>query len=334
MEQTLKVYIYNEGEKPVFHQPMLKGIYASEGWFMKLMEANKQHVTENAEKAHLFYLPFSVRMLVGTLYVPNSHSDSNLVQYLKNYVNMIVAKYPFWNRTGGTDHFLVACHDWGPSVTKEHMPNCIRALCNANINEGFTFNKDIALPGTLVSSPKNPLRELGGNPVSNRTILAFFAGKLHGYLRPVLLHYWGYNKDPQMKIFGKLPKVKGNKEYINYMRSSKYCICARGYEVSSPRVVEAIYYECVPVIIADNFVPPFFEVLNWELFTVFVNESDIPNLKDILLSISEERYILMQQRVKEVQKHFLWHADPVKYDIFNMILHSIWYKRVFEMNPS
>lgn len=222
----------------------------------------------------------------------------------------------------------------GPSVTKEHMPNCIRALCNANINEGFTFDKDVALPGTLVSSPKNPLRELGGNPVSNRTILAFFAGKLHGYLRPVLLHYWGYNKDPQMKIFGKLPKVKGNKEYINYMRTSKYCICARGYEVSSPRVVEAIYYECVPVIIADNFVPPFFEVLNWELFTVFVKESDIPNLKDILLSISEERYILMQRRVKEVQRHFLWHADPFKYDIFNMIFHSIWYTRVFQMNPS
>jgi hypothetical protein len=41
------------------------------------------------------------------------------------------------------------------------------------------------------------------------------------------------------------------------------------------------------VIISDNFVPPFFEVLNWESFAVFVMEKDIPNLKNILLSIPE-----------------------------------------------
>lgn len=112
MEKTLKVYIYREGERPVFHQPPIKGIYASEGWFMKLMEANKKFITKNGRKAHLFYLPFSSRMLEETLYVPNSHNRKNLVQCLKNYLDMIGAKYPFWNRTDGADHFLVACHDW------------------------------------------------------------------------------------------------------------------------------------------------------------------------------------------------------------------------------
>ncbi|KAJ0511806.1 putative exostosin [Helianthus annuus] len=36
MEKTLKVYIYKEGEKPIFHPPeaIMKGMYASEGWFM------------------------------------------------------------------------------------------------------------------------------------------------------------------------------------------------------------------------------------------------------------------------------------------------------------
>jgi hypothetical protein len=112
MEDTLKVYIYREGEKPIFHQPPLKGIYASEGWFMKLLEANKKLVTKNPRKAHLFYLPFSSRELEITLYVPNSHSRANLIQYLKNYLDMIAVKHPFWNRTAGADHFLVACHDW------------------------------------------------------------------------------------------------------------------------------------------------------------------------------------------------------------------------------
>ncbi|KAJ0736116.1 putative xylogalacturonan beta-1,3-xylosyltransferase [Helianthus annuus] len=215
--------------------------------------------------------------------------------------------------------------------TRKSMNSCIRALCNSDVGrEHFELGKDVSLAETYVRSPQNPLRELGGKPPSQRSILAFFAGQMHGDVRPILLKHWE-NKDPDMKIFRKLPNSKGNKNYINYMKTSKYCICAKGYEVNSPRVVEAIFHECVPVIISDNFVPPFFEILNWEAFAVFVPEKDIPNLKNILLSISNRRYLVMQQRVKKVQQHFLWHVKPVKYDIFHMILHSVWYNRVFRV---
>lgn len=328
MEKTLKVYVYKEGAKPIMHSPYLLGIYASEGWFMRLMEANKAFVTKDAKKAHLFYLPFSSRMLEETLYDSNSHSHRNLNQYLNNYVDTIARKHSFWNRTGGADHFLVACHDWAPSETKQRMAKCIRSLCNADVKEGFILGKDVSLPETYVRNAQNPTRDIGGRPVSKRKTLAFFAGGMHGYVRPILLQHWE-NKDPDMKIFGMLPKSKGNRNYIQYMKSSKYCLCPKGYEVNSPRVVEAIIYECVPVIISDNFVPPFFEVLNWESFAVFVLEKDIPNLKSILVSIPKKRYLQMQMRVKKVQQHFLWHKSPVKYDIFHMILHSIWYNRVF-----
>ncbi|KAI7988732.1 putative glycosyltransferase [Camellia lanceoleosa] len=333
MENMLKVYIYKEGEKPIFHESILEGIYSSEGWFIKLMEASKHFVTEDPTRAHLFFLPFSSRLLELTLYVHNSHSRSNLIEYMKNHVEMLAATHPFWNRTGGADHFLTACHDWAPAETRGRIANCLRALCNADLQIGFDIGKDVSLPTTYVRSSENPLKGIGGELPSERPILAFFAGYMHGKVRPVLLKYWG-NKDPNMKIFTRLPPVKGNKNYIQHMKSSKYCICARGFAVHSPRVVESILYECVPVIISDNYVPPFFEVLNWESFAVFVLEKDIPDLKNILLSIPEEKYLEMQKRVKEVQQHFLWHAEPVKYDSFHMILHSIWYNRVFQVRPT
>ncbi|XP_050367233.1 probable glycosyltransferase At5g03795 [Argentina anserina] len=330
MERTLKVYIYKEGNKPIFHQPILKGLYASEGWFMKLMEGHKRFVVKDPRKAHLFYMPFSSRMLEFTLYVRNSHNRTNLRQHLKEYSETIAAKYPYWNRTGGADHFLVACHDWAPYETRHHMERCIKALCNADVTQGFKIGRDVSLPETYVRSARNPLRDLGGKPASERHVLAFYAGNMHGYLRPVLLKYWK-DKDPDMKIFGPMPPgVASKMNYIEHMKSSKYCLCPKGYEVNSPRVVEAIFYECIPVIISDNFVPPFFEVLNWGSFSLILAEKDIPNLKDILLSIPEEKYLQMQLAVKKVQKHFLWHPKPLKYDLFHMTLHSIWYNRVFQ----
>ncbi|KAH0856269.1 hypothetical protein HID58_084530 [Brassica napus] len=328
-----KVYVYKEGDKPIMHTPRLGGIYSSEGWFMKLIESNNKYVTKDATKAHLFYLPFSSQMLEETLYVKNSHSHRNLIKYLKDYIDFISIKYPFWNRTSGADHFLAACHDWAPSETRKHFSKTIRALCNSDVKEGFVFGKDTSLPETYVRDPKKPLSNIGGKSASKRPTLAFFAGQPdHGYVRPILLSYWGNNKDPDLKIFGKLPRSKGNKNYLQFMKRSKYCICAKGYEVNSPRVVEAIFYDCVPVIISDNFVPPFFEALNWESFAVFVLEKDIPNLKKILMSISERRYKQLQMRVKRVQKHFLWHVKPEKYDMFHMILHSVWFNRVFQIS--
>ncbi|GLT57411.1 hypothetical protein SLA2020_303860 [Shorea laevis] len=332
MEMILKVFIYPDGARPIFHEPHLQGIYASEGWFMKLIEANRQFVTRDPKKAHLFYLPYSARQLQMALYVPESHNMKPLSIFLRDYVNMIAAKYPFWNRTHGSDHFLAACHDWGPYTVTEHdelCKNTIKALCNADQSEGiFVAGKDVSLPETTIRNPRKPLRNVGGNRVSQRPILAFFAGNMHGRVRPTLLKYWT-DKDEDMRIYGPLPnRVSRKMSYVQHMKSSKYCLCPMGYEVNSPRIVEAIYYECVPVIIADNFVLPFSEVLDWSAFSVVVAEKDIPKLKEILLAIPLRRYLKMQTNVKMVQKHFLWNPRPIRYDLFHMILHSIWFSRL------
>lgn len=112
MEKILKVYVYPDGSKPIFHTPELQGIYASEGWFMKLMEESRRFAVKEPDKAHLFYLPYSSRRLRDVLYKPGSHNIKPLAIFLRDYVNSISSKYPFWNRTRGSDHFLVACHDW------------------------------------------------------------------------------------------------------------------------------------------------------------------------------------------------------------------------------
>ncbi|XP_043716558.1 probable glycosyltransferase At5g03795 isoform X1 [Telopea speciosissima] len=338
MENILKVYIYPDGKRPIFHQPNLRGIYASEGWFMKLIEENRQFVTRDPKKAHLFYLPYSSRQLELALYVPDSHNLRPLSKYLRDYVNMIAAKYPFWNRNRGSDHFLVACHDWGPYTVTEHKElrrNAIKALCNADLSEGiFVAGKDVSLPETTIRNPRKPLRYVGGRRVSQRPILAFFAGNMHGRVRPILLKHWS-DKDEDMRIYGPLPiSVSRKMSYVEHMKSSRFCICPMGYEVNSPRIVEAFYYECVPVIIADNFVPPFNEVLDWSAFSVIVAEKDIANLKEILLAIPLRRYLSMQINVKMLQKHFLWNPRPIRYDLFHMVLHSVWFSRLNQIELS
>lgn len=165
---------------------------------------------------------------------------------------------------------------------------------------------------------------VGGSSPSRRSILAFFAGGVHGPIRPVLLEHWE-SKDDDIRVHKYLPK---GVSYYEMMRNSKFCLCPSGYEVASPRVVEAIYTGCVPVLISEHYVPPFSDVLNWKSFSVEVSMRDIPNLKRILTSVSTRQYLRMYRRVVQVRRHFEFNSPPRRFDVFHMILHSIWLRRL------
>ncbi|GLT25785.1 hypothetical protein SLA2020_008940 [Shorea laevis] len=326
MEKQFKIFVYPEGEPPVFHDGPCKSIYSMEGNFIHKLDLDSKFQTKDPEKAHVFYLPFSVARMVQFVYVRDSHDFGPIKRTVIDYVELIARKYPYWNRSLGADHFMLSCHDWGPEASFS-LPylhkNSIRALCNANTSEKFNPIKDVSMPEINLQTGK--LKGLVGGPSpSRRPILAFFAGGVHGPIRPVLLEHWE-NKDEDIRVHKYLPK---GVSYYDMMRKSKYCICPSGYEVASPRIVEALYNGCVPVLISVSYVPPFSDVLNWKSFAVVLSVDDIPNLKNILTGISTRQYIRMQRRVLQVRRHFVFNSPPKRFDVFHMILHSIWLRRL------
>ncbi|XP_020224386.1 probable glycosyltransferase At3g07620 [Cajanus cajan] len=326
MEKVFRIFVYEEGEPPLFHYGPCKNIYSMEGIFINLLEINTLFRTQNPDEAHVYFLPFSVVMILEHLFHPVIRDKAVLGRTIGDYVRIISHKYKYWNRSYGADHFMLSCHDWGPRSTwyvKELYFIAIRVLCNANISEHFNPKKDASFPEiNLVTGDTTDL--IGGYPTRNRTILAFFAGQMHGRIRPVLFQHWE-SKDKDVLVYQKLPD---GVSYHETMKKSRYCICPSGFEVASPRIVEAIYAQCVPVIISQQYVLPFSDVLNWDSFSVQILVSDIPKLKEILLGISEEKYLRLQEGVRQVQRHFVVNNPPKRYDVFHMIIHSIWLRRL------
>lgn len=112
MERLFKIYVYEEGEVPLFHNGPCRSIYSTEGRFIYEMEKGQLFRTRNPDKALVYFLHFSVVMMVHYLYVPNSHKDHYFQRVIVDYIDIISNRYPFWNRSLGADHFMLSCHDW------------------------------------------------------------------------------------------------------------------------------------------------------------------------------------------------------------------------------
>lgn len=177
---------------------------------------------------------------------------------------------------------------------------------------------EIYLKYGILESPR-----LDREPTS-RPILAFFAGGAHGDVRNRLFAYWK-EKDADIRVYGYLPE---SLNYTQLMSQSKFCLCPSGYEVASPRIIESIYSGCVPVIVSDNYVLPFSDVLNWSHFSVHISIEKIPEIKKILLGISMEEYLEKQRGVVQVQRHFVMNRPAKPYDLIHMVMHSVWLRRL------
>lgn len=86
---------------------------------------------------------------------------------VQDYVEGLIKKYPYWNRTLGADHFVVTCHDVGVRAF-EGLPflikNSIRVVCSPSYDVGYIPHKDVALPQVLQPFPL----PAGGNDIENR----------------------------------------------------------------------------------------------------------------------------------------------------------------------
>nr|KAJ0206288.1 hypothetical protein LSAT_V11C500262690 [Lactuca sativa] len=330
MMQTFKIWTYKEGDIPLMHNGPMKSIYSAEGHFIEEMERNGNPLAaKHPDEAHAFFIPISVAKIVHYLFTPaEAYGFLERMQTIfEDYIDIISQRYPYWNRSNGADHFFVSCHDWGPIVSRNNpklFENLIRVLCNANTSEGFIPMRDVSM--TEINGPYNSIPNVsGGQSPHNRSILAFFAGGNHGVVRNKLFQHWGSNEDNDIQVYTYLQE---NQNYTELLSGSKYCLCPSGYEVASARITEAIYVGCIPVIIKNQYVLPYSDVLDWSQFSVQVPVTKIPDLKRILEDIPFSKYLEMQKRVLEVQKHFTVHIPAENFDVFHMILHSVWLRRI------
>jgi hypothetical protein len=112
-------------------------------------------------------------------------------------------------------------------------------------------------------------------------------------------------KPPTLLSQGSLLTKVATKQITDLLHSSEFTLIPRGQNLYSFRLIEALAAGSIPVIINDDWVLPFSELLDYSSFTVRIKESDWDQTLSILKAITpEQRCVLKEEGFLIYQSYF------------------------------
>merc|ERR1712224_185140 len=84
------------------------------------------------------------------------------------------------------------------------------------------------------------------------------------------------------------------------MRESDFALVPRGDNLFSIRLTESMSFGAIPVILADDWVLPFSELVDWSEFSIVVREGKWKAVPKLLREISAEQRCKLRRRAYDV----------------------------------
>lgn len=96
--------------------------------------------------------------------------------------------------------------------------------------------------------------------------------------------------------------VSGSAEkypYPEILSHGTFCFIARSVRLGQPDFLEALSHNCIPVVMANNYILPFEDVIDWNLAIIRIHENNFGSILKILEGVSS-------QKIKELKEQGSW----------------------------
>ena len=98
--------------------------------------------------------------------------------------------------------------------------------------------------------------------------------------------------------------IKMKQNYEQYLSTSTFCLCPRGVTPASQRMMHVASFGCIPVILSDDYIPPFSAFI--EPFYIEVKQDEVGTLVEKLQKMSLEDVRLLQENLEKYVKTWIW----------------------------
>ncbi|KAJ1349410.1 hypothetical protein KIN20_004972 [Parelaphostrongylus tenuis] len=294
----LKVYVY----------PDVKELVLSET-YRKILTAIREsrYAVSSPTDACLY--------IVSVDTIDRDKISENYVRNVDWYISNLPADV--WN--DGMNHIIFNLyHGTFPDYSDHNLgfktKKAMIARASPNI-QNYRFDFDISFP---LFHKEHPLRNSFENDISFKTrdqYIVSFKGKRYVYgigseTRDSLHHLhngesvamvttcrhnndWKAHQDARCEIDN---NAYDKWDYEAMMANSTFCLTPRGRRLGSFRFLEALRFGCIPVVLSDDWILPFDEIIDWSEAVVVIPEADVLLVPDILYTYTPQDIFQLKQR--------------------------------------
>jgi hypothetical protein len=197
------------------------------------------------------------------------------------------------------------------------IPQTVRSMRNVYVAAVSLSGWERSLNPRTISMPALPITagapDLGGA----RPTLGSFRGVMSHPCRAALARIHDGSRlvceiVDRTNHVGRIDSERGivDTRYAALMLESQFSFVPRGDTLFSYRLLEAVSFGCIPVILSDGWVLPFDRTIDWGAISVQVPEAIVPELPRILEAFDEARIAEMRANLARV-----WHARFGRLDL-------------------
>lgn len=225
---------------------------------------------------------------------------------LKHYYDSVVA----WARSHPDDLLLLI--NMNPFI---RVSNMLRLQRNIHVADGCLSALDRALNPRTISLPAMPIQVSDRDYLGEgrRRYLASFQGVLSHPVRAVLQKYHDGESiiiqivEPTQHDRLRLDATTGraDQSYRHIMENADFAFIPRGDALFSYRLLEAMSFGCIPIILSDNWILPFDRVIDWSSLSLRPREDEIPHCITLLKRLTDHEVLERKRKVLAVyHQHF------------------------------
>ncbi|KAI4504281.1 hypothetical protein M0802_000752 [Mischocyttarus mexicanus] len=93
-------------------------------------------------------------------------------------------------------------------------------------------------------------------------------------------------------------------KYPTVLQTATFCFVIRGARLGQSVLLEAMASGCIPVIVADSLVMPFYGIIDWTRAAIFVREIDVLQVTSVLKKISQQRIVELREQGTWLYKRY------------------------------
>ena len=120
--------------------------------------------------------------------------------------------------------------------------------------------------------------------------------------------------------------------FAELMHTSEFCLAAPGYAVWSPRPIEAIMAGCIPAVLAEGYIPPFADVLDWKRLAVFLKHEDAGHIVASLAGVQPAHRRSLRRAIARAQPIMRVSFDRYRAgeDAVDLVAFQLWRRFVYK----